>query len=94
MESTETDRNLDSTESIVVMIKCCSFVEILERASHNVIATSIKEQIGNIKTGFEKIVMHNAAQSNNKDDILRTGDAFRLRSVKFPDFIVFLSFII
>ena len=31
MESTETDRNLESTESIVVMIQCCSFVERLER---------------------------------------------------------------
>jgi hypothetical protein len=55
-------------------------IEIVEKAPQN----KLKEQLENIK---EKILPTNANASNvTADKILRPGDIFRLRNVKFPDF--------
>lgn len=57
-------------------------IEILEKAPQN----KLKEHFDNIK---EKIRPHHnngAANNANADHVLRIGDVFRLRSVKFPEF--------
>ncbi len=60
-------------------------VEILEKAPQNKLmefTEQIKGQIDNIK---EKIG-RGSAYTKDVDNVLRPGDMFRLRSVKFPEF--------
>lgn len=52
-------------------------IELVERAPQN----KLKEQLGNIK---EKIL--HSSSNNNPDDMIKPGDTFRLRSLKFPEF--------
>ena len=61
-------------------------VEIIERAPQNKLkefTEQIKGQIDNIK---EKIGQRASVFTKDVDNVLRPGDMFRLRSVKFPDF--------
>lgn len=55
-------------------------VEIIERAPQNIISVGFET----IKDGVTGLVGGKSPKVN--DDILRTGDMFRLRSVKFPDY--------
>lgn len=65
-------------------------IEIIEKAPQN----KLKEQFDNIKDkiavpGMSMIsssLRESLAQQRDADNILRPGDLFRLRSVKFPDF--------
>jgi hypothetical protein len=55
-------------------------VEIIERAPQNIISVGFES----IKDGVTGLVHGKSPKVN--DDILRTGDMFRLRSVKFPEY--------
>lgn len=52
-------------------------IDLVERAPQN----KLKEQLGNIK---EKIL--HSSNNSNVDDIVKPGDTFRLKSLKFPEF--------
>jgi len=63
-------------------------VEIIERAPQNIIAKNLESIKIGFETGLEKMGLPQASStmSKDQDNILRTGDTFRLRSVKFPKF--------
>lgn len=63
-------------------------IEIVEKAPQN----KIKEHFDNIKENIKEkmrrgsIVNKDIENTDNSDNMLRPGDLFRLRSVKFPEF--------
>lgn len=62
-------------------------VEIVERAPQNILAKNFESIKIGFESGLEKIGLPQPSSYSSKDDnILRTGDSFRLRSVKFPKF--------
>lgn len=61
-------------------------IELIEKAPQNKLkefTEQIKGQIDNIK---EKIGTKSAAGVKDVDNVIRPGDMFRLRSVKFPEY--------